>query len=91
MILVALGAAPLAQANDERFASLESVKAFDELMATVGELRQTILLVTHNARDAAWSDEVHFLKDGELHEEARLDDERVTPEGIAASLDRLGI
>jgi putative ABC transport system ATP-binding protein len=55
------------------------------------ELGQTILLVTHNARDAAWSDEVHFLKDGELHEEARLEGAAVSPDGIAASLDRLGI
>jgi putative ABC transport system ATP-binding protein len=55
------------------------------------ELGQTILLVTHNARDAAYSDEVHFLKDGELHPEAGLQGERVTPANIAASLAALGI
>jgi putative ABC transport system ATP-binding protein len=55
------------------------------------ELGQTILLVTHNARDAAWSDEVHFLKDGELHPGSGLADAAVTPDNIAASLATLGI
>jgi len=72
-----------------------SSSAGDEVMKlfrrSCDELGQTILLVTHNARDAACSDEVHFLKDGELHEEQRLEGERVTPAGIAASLAALGI
>ncbi|GJM21305.1 MAG: macrolide ABC transporter ATP-binding protein [Planctomycetota bacterium] len=55
------------------------------------ERGQTILLVTHNARDAAFSDEVHFLKDGELHEAQRLAGAAVTPENIASSLSTLGI
>jgi putative ABC transport system ATP-binding protein len=57
------------------------------------EFGQTILLVTHNARDAAFSDEVHFLKDGSLHGEARLQGrgQGVTPDAITASLASLGI
>ncbi len=55
------------------------------------EFGQTILLVTHNARDAAASDEVHFLKDGELREEARLGEGQVGAQAIAAALARLGI
>ncbi len=72
-----------------------STSAGEEVMklfrTSCDELGQTILLVTHNPRDAAFSDEVHFLKDGELHEEYRLEGEAVTPEGIAHSLTSLGI
>ena len=55
------------------------------------EFGQTILLVTHNTRDAAYSDEVHFLKDGELHGEVELADAEVTHDNIATALDQLGI
>ncbi|MFT7464652.1 MAG: putative ABC transport system ATP-binding protein [Pseudohongiellaceae bacterium] len=55
------------------------------------EQGQTILLVTHNPRDAAFSDEVHFLRDGEMHKAQRLTGAGVTHEGIAASLSTLGI
>lgn len=55
------------------------------------EFGQTILLVTHNPRDAAFSDEVHFLKDGRLHAEHSLADDAVTPENIDASLKALSI
>ncbi|MBW2499612.1 MAG: DUF1214 domain-containing protein [Deltaproteobacteria bacterium] len=39
--------------DPQRFADLESVKAFDDLMATVGELRQTILTDAASEREAA--------------------------------------
>ena len=55
------------------------------------ERGQAILLVTHNPRDAAFADEVHFLKDGELHGEQRLVGPGVTPDAIAAALSALGI
>ena len=55
------------------------------------EQGQTILLVTHNSRDAAFSDEVHFLRDGELHEQQRLVGDQVSHDSIAASLQTLGI
>jgi len=72
-----------------------STSAGEEVMRlfrrSCDEMGQTILLVTHNPRDAAFSDEVHFLKDGELHEEHRLQGDAVTPDGIAHSLNTLGI
>jgi len=72
-----------------------SVSAGEEVMRIFrrccDEYGQTILLVTHNARDAAFADEVHFLRDGELHEEAALEGAGVTPDGIASSLATLGI
>jgi putative ABC transport system ATP-binding protein len=55
------------------------------------EFGQTLLLVTHNARDACFSDEVHFLKDGQLHDEARLSGADVGPEPVAHALQSLGI
>jgi len=39
--------------DPQRFADLESVRAFDELMATVGELRQTILTDAASPQEAA--------------------------------------
>jgi len=72
-----------------------SVSAGEEVMRLFrrccDEYGQTILLVTHNARDAAYADEVHFLRDGELHGGAALHGEQVTPEAIASALATLGI
>lgn len=72
-----------------------STSAGEEVMQlfrrSCDELGQTILLVTHNPRDAAFSDEVHFLRDGELHEDQRLVGAAVTPDAITASLTTLGI
>jgi putative ABC transport system ATP-binding protein len=72
-----------------------STSAGEEVMKlfrrSCDELGQTILLVTHNPRDAGFADEVHFLKDGELHEEYRLEGDAVTHDGIAHSLTSLGI
>jgi len=36
------------------------------LRRAVDELRRTVLLVTHNPRDARFADELHFLKDGRI-------------------------
>jgi putative ABC transport system ATP-binding protein len=90
----ALVARPAVIMADEPTGNI-STSAGDEVMQLFrrccDEFGQTILLVTHNARDAAFSDEVHFLKDGELHEEQGLADDAVTPENIAKSLAQLGI
>jgi len=90
----ALVARPAILMADEPTGNI-STSAGEEVMrlfrASCDERGQTILLVTHNPRDAAFSDEVHFLKDGELHEEQRLEDDAVTPEAIAASLAALQI
>jgi putative ABC transport system ATP-binding protein len=72
-----------------------STSAGEEVMrlfrSACDEQGQTILLVTHNSRDAAFSDEVHFLRDGELHEQQRLVGDQVSHDSIAASLQTLGI
>jgi putative ABC transport system ATP-binding protein len=90
----ALVSRPVVVMADEPTGNISS-SAGEEIMGlfrrSCDELGQTILLVTHNARDAAWSDEVHFLKDGELHADDSLADAAVTPEAIASSLSRLGI
>ena len=36
------------------------------LRRAVDELSSTVLLVTHNPRDAAYADQIRFLKDGAL-------------------------
>lgn len=41
----------------------------DLLRRAVDELERTVLLVTHSHRDAAFADQVRFLKDGELLED----------------------
>jgi putative ABC transport system ATP-binding protein len=90
----ALVARPAVIMADEPTGNI-STQAGEEVMKlfrrSCDEFRQTILLVTHNPRDAAFSDEVHFLKDGDLHEEAFLADGAVTPEGIDHALKTLGI
>jgi putative ABC transport system ATP-binding protein len=90
----ALVARPAVIMADEPTGNISS-SAGDEVMKlfrrSCDEFGQTILLVTHNARDTAYSDEVHFLKDGMLHQEEGLADAKVTHDNIAAALDRLGI
>jgi putative ABC transport system ATP-binding protein len=90
----ALAARPAVIMADEPTGNISS-SAGEEVMRLFRRCRdefgQTILLVTHNARDAACSDEVHFLKDGELQADARLADGQVSPPSIAAALSRLGI
>ena len=34
--------------------------------------RRRVLWPSHNAKDAAWADEVHFLKDGEIASDVSL-------------------
>ena len=52
------------------------------LRQAVDDLGRTVLLVTHNPRDAAFADQVRFLKDGELLPEivegADRDEARIT-------------
>ncbi len=90
----ALVARPAIVMADEPTGNISS-QAGEEVMRlfrrSCDEFGQTILLVTHNARDAAYSDEVHFLKDGQLHEDVGLRGAEVVPERIAASLAQLGI
>lgn len=55
------------------------------------EYRQSVLLVTHNARDAAYSDRVLFLKDGVISDQFQLGGEEVNEANIFACLEKLGI
>lgn len=55
------------------------------------ERGQSIVLVTHNPRDAAYAEEVRFLVDGVLLEEPHLRDAEVTADAIHAHLRDLKI
>ncbi|MEQ8762449.1 MAG: ABC transporter ATP-binding protein [Planctomycetota bacterium] len=72
-----------------------SSKAGQEVMellrACRNERQQTILLVTHNPRDAAYADRVHFLKDGQIAEQATLEDDQVDEARILDCLKELDI
>ena len=61
------------------------------LRAVLQETNTALLLVTHNPEDAARADEVHFMKDGVLHDDSRLEDEAVNIETVHARLRALGI
>ena len=61
------------------------------LRAAVDELGRTVLLVTHNPRDAAFADEVHFLCDGRIEDERSLRGESVDESHLAHRLEELGI
>ena len=57
---------------DEPTGNLSSRAGLDVLRLlrqAVDELERTVLMVTHNPRDAAFADQVRFLRDGELLEE----------------------
>jgi len=61
------------------------------LRSSCDRFGQTILLVTHNPRDAAFADEVHFLKDGVLAGDARLAKGEVSETRVIAALEQLQI
>ncbi|MEX1025506.1 MAG: ABC transporter ATP-binding protein [Planctomycetota bacterium] len=72
-----------------------SQKAGAEVMETlrqvVDEDGRTVLLVTHNPRDAAFADEVRFLVDGRLVDEPRLTRPGLDVEAVHAALAKLSI
>lgn len=74
--------------NISSSAGEEVMKLFRKICDERG---QSILLVTHNPRDASFADEVHFLKDGELHAEQSLTLGAVNAESVGNSLMALGI
>jgi ABC-type lipoprotein export system ATPase subunit len=55
------------------------------------QFRQTILLVTHNHKDAACGSKVLFLKDGKIPEESILSGSEVNEAHIFSSLQKLNI
>ena len=55
------------------------------------EYKQSVLLVTHNARDAAYADRVFFLKDGIISTQYNLEHKQVNEANIFACLEKLDI
>ena len=55
------------------------------------EYNQSVLLVTHNARDATYADRVLFLKDGEISPKYQLEHKEVNEANIFACLEKLDI
>jgi putative ABC transport system ATP-binding protein len=72
-----------------------SQKAGREVMETLRRLcdedGHTVLLVTHNPRDAAFADRVHFLVDGRIEEETVLDGPGISVEDVHEALAALEI
>jgi putative ABC transport system ATP-binding protein len=52
---------------------------------------RSVLLVTHNPRDAAWADRVLFLVDGLIDERVQLSGPHSDPAPIHKALGSLGI
>ncbi|NCQ34738.1 ATP-binding cassette domain-containing protein, partial [bacterium] len=72
-----------------------SQKAGAEIMAVLRDLvdhdRKTVLLVTHNPRDACFADRVLFLVDGRLAPHDALVGPGLAIETVHAALEELGI
>ena len=79
---------------DEPTGNLSS-KAGEEVMKALCHCRdkekRTVLLVTHNARDAAYADRVQLLRDGQLVPEGEMRGPGLTAEHIHETLAKLGI
>jgi putative ABC transport system ATP-binding protein len=79
---------------DEPTGNLSS-KAGEDVMKALRHCRdqekRTVLLVTHNARDAAYADRVLLLRDGQLVPEGEMRGPGLTPEHIHETLAKLGI
>jgi putative ABC transport system ATP-binding protein len=90
----ALAAAPPILLADEPTGNLSS-KAGEEIVALLRDVarrRQTsVLLVTHNPRDAAAGDRVLFLHDGQMDAAQALTGGGFTPGDVFARLQQLGI
>lgn len=72
-----------------------SQKAGQEVMETLRGLcdddGRTVLLVTHNPRDAAFADRVHFLVDGRIEEGTVLEGPEISVEQVHEALAALKI
>ena len=90
----ALVAEPPLLLADEPTGNLSS-KHGEEVVQLLREVRDrlgtAILLVTHNPRDAAAADRVHFLHDGELRQEATLSKGPFVVADVFRRLEELGI
>ncbi len=90
----ALIARPPLLLADEPTGNLSS-KAGEEIVALLVDVarreRATVLLVTHNPRDAAVGDRVLFLHDGRMEPEHALTGGALTAHDVYARLEELGI
>lgn len=90
----ALVTAPPLLLCDEPTGNLSS-KAGEEIVALLRSIcdsgEATVLLVTHNPRDAAVGDRVLFLHDGQLESEHALVGPGLTAHDVHARLEQLGI
>jgi putative ABC transport system ATP-binding protein len=90
----ALAARPPVLMADEPTGNL-STKAGEEIIALLREVQKrfqtTVVLVTHNPRDAASGDRVLFLKDGELSPRVTLKGPDLRAADVFRCLEELGI
>jgi putative ABC transport system ATP-binding protein len=79
--------------GDEPTGNLDS-KASDEIVQLLrqaaDEWGQTIIIVTHDPRVAAYADRIVFLKDGKVVDESRMKGEK-TPEEIREQLGKIAV
>ena len=66
-------------------------EVMEELRRACDDEGRTVVLVTHNPRDASFADRVLFLVDGELKDDGELRGPRIPEADIAAALSRLSI
>ncbi len=66
-------------------------EVMDHLRRATDQMKQTILLVTHNPRDAGYADELHFLKDGRIDPSSSLTGTDIHETRITACMAELGI
>lgn len=81
----------LADEPTGNLASGQGEEAMRWLRSLTDEHGQTVLLVTHNPRDAAYGDEVHFLLDGQLRKDPVLQRPNVSIDAVHEALRDLGI
>ncbi len=81
----------LADEPTGNLASREGREVMEYLVRAVREMGQTVLLVTHNPRDASYGNEVHFLTDGRLVPELALTGKNVDEDRILACLEKLSV
>lgn len=72
-------------------ASRAGAEVMQFLRRSVDEMGQTVLLVTHNPRDAGYADEVHFLLDGQIQKDSSLHGTEIHEDRIHARMEKLGI
>ncbi|MBM4014478.1 MAG: ABC transporter ATP-binding protein [Planctomycetes bacterium] len=81
----------LADEPTGNLATKAGLEVMQHLRTAVDALGRTIVLVTHNPRDARFADELHFLKDGRIDPAWSLRGDEIDEHRIHARLEQLGI